>query len=119
MFSVLAAMMMSRLNETPLVIWFDRPAESFQSSLPVGNGRLGGMHFGDPVHDKIVLNESSMWSGRQLDQNRMGAWRTRTQILELLMQGKKAQAESMMDSAFTCDGPGSSSGNGKDGPYGC
>ena len=119
MFSVLAAMMMSRLNETPLVIWFDRPAESFQSSLPVGNGRLGGMHFGDPVHDKIVLNESSMWSGRQLDQNRMGAWRTRTQILELLMQGKNAQAESMMDSAFTCDGPGSSSGNGKDGPYGC
>ncbi|MDR3691647.1 MAG: glycoside hydrolase family 95 protein [Fimbriimonas sp.] len=102
-----------------LRIWFDKPAETFQSSLPVGNGRLGGMLFGDPFNDKIVLNESSMWSGRQLDQNREGAWKSRSMILELLMQGKNSEAEGMMDSAFTCDGPGSGSGNGKDGPYGC
>ena len=119
MLPLIASMMMFRSQEDPLSIWFDRPAASFQSSLPVGNGRIGGMLFGDPVEDRIVLNESSMWSGRVLDQNRSEAWKTRSKILALLMQGKNAEAESMMDSAFTCDGPGSGSGNGKDGPYGC
>jgi len=119
MLCLLAAMTISKPTEDPLTIWFDKPAGSFHSSTPVGNGRLGGMLFGDTVHDRIVLNEASMWSGRALDQNRKDAYMMRSKILDLLMQGKNAQAESMMDSAFTCDGPGSSSGNGKDGPYGC
>lgn len=96
-------------------IWFDKPAASFQSSLPVGNGRLGGMLFGDPASDKIVLNEISMWSGRPDDQNRKDAWKARARIVELLMQGKNAEAETLMNQSFTCDGPGGQEG----GPYGC
>ncbi len=119
MLPMIAAVLVSNRPESPLSIWFDKPAASFQSSLPVGNGRLGGMLFGDPVNDRIVLNEISMWSGRQLDQNRKDAWKTRSKILALLMEGKNPEAEAMMDSAFTCDGPGSGSGGGKDGPYGC
>ena len=119
MLPLLAIMTISQRAEAPLVIWFDRPAASFQSSLPVGNGRLGGMLFGDPVTDRIVLNESSMWSGRVFDQNRKEAWKSRSKIVDLLMQGRNADAEALMDSAFTYDGPGSGSGGGKDGPYGC
>jgi len=115
----LALTVMSSSRENPLTIWFDKPAASFQSSLPVGNGRLAGMLFGDPATDRIVLNESSMWSGRALDQNRKDAWKNRAKIVDLLMKGKNSEAEALMDSSFTCDGPGSGSGGGKDGPYGC
>jgi alpha-L-fucosidase 2 len=115
MVPMLSALALTVGSTVPLSIWFDKPAGSFQSSLPVGNGRLGGMMFGGPTSDKIVLNEISMWSGRPADQNRVDAWRNRTHIVDLLKQGKNVEAESLMDSTFTCDGPGSQQG----GPYGC
>ncbi|KAL2678547.1 hypothetical protein Neosp_009295 [[Neocosmospora] mangrovei] len=34
-----------------------------KSGYPVGNGILGGMHFGEPGHEKIVFNVDSLWSG--------------------------------------------------------
>ncbi len=110
---VLGAMLTG--SKSPLSIWFDRPAASFQSSLPVGNGRLGGMLFGDPVSDHIVLNEISMWSGHPDDQNRADAWKNRQQIVDLLKAGKNPEAEALMNAAFTCSGPGGQEG----GPYGC
>lgn len=75
---------------------------------------LGGVN-----EEKIVLNENTLWSGRRLDQNRREAWKAREQINELLKQGKNPEAEALLNKSFTCDGPGSSQGNGKDGPYGC
>jgi alpha-L-fucosidase 2 len=114
MLAVLASIAMAQ-NRSPFSIWFDKPAASFQSSIPVGNGRLGGMLFGDPNTDKIVLNEISMWSGQPADQNRKDAWKDRARIVELLKQGKNVEAEALMNATFTCDGPGGQEG----GPYGC
>src|SRR5476651_70490 len=104
MLALLAACLVSVRSDMPLTIWFDKPAGSFQSSLPVGNGRLGAMLFGDPKSDKIVLNEISMWSGRPADQNRPEAWKNRAHIVELLKKGKNPEAEALMNSTFTCDG---------------
>ena len=115
MLALLASIAMANGSGSPLSIWFDKPAASFQSSLPVGNGRLGGMLFGDPTSDKVVLNEISMWSGHQEDQNRLEAWKNRQHIIDLLKAGKNPEAEGEMNSTFTCDGPGSAAG----GPYGC
>jgi len=115
MLALLACASFSTAPKQSETIWFDKPAGSFQSSLPVGNGRLGAMLFGDPTSDKIVLNEISMWSGRPADQNRLDAWKNRSHIVDLLKQGKNSEAEALMNSTFTCDGPGGSAG----GPYGC
>jgi alpha-L-fucosidase 2 len=115
MLALFVSIAMANSSGSPLSIWFDKPAASFQSSLPVGNGRLGGMLFGDPSSDKVVLNEISMWSGRQDDQNRLEAWKNRQHIVDLLKAGKNPEAEAEMNSTFTCDGPGGGAG----GPYGC
>lgn len=103
----------------PLVLRFDKPATHFTESCPVGNGRLGAMDFGGTRVARIVLNENTMWSGEVKDQNRKDAWTHRQEILDLLFQGKNAEAEDLVNRYFTCDGPGSGNGNGKDGPYGC
>ena len=46
---------------------FDTPARTFHESLPLGNGRVGAMVFGGVDEERIVLNESSMWSGSHGD----------------------------------------------------
>lgn len=118
---VLAAVMTQPLP-APLprdAVIFDRPAERFTESCPVGNGRLGAMDFGGTVAAQIVLNEQSLWSGRPLDQNRADAWTRRKEIVDLLLAGRNAEAERLVNETFTSDGPGSSHGQGKDGPFGC
>ncbi|GAA3576096.1 glycoside hydrolase family 95 protein [Snuella lapsa] len=45
------------------VLWYEQPAKTWMQALPVGNGRLGAMVFGDPQHERIQLNEDSMWPG--------------------------------------------------------
>ncbi len=102
-----------------LALVLDQPATRFTESLPVGNGRLGAMMFGQIADEHLILNENTMWSGRSLDQNRQDAWKARDRILELLKQGDNPAAESLLNQTFTSDGPGSSHGNGKDGPFGC
>ena len=46
---------------------FDAPAEIWEETLPLGNGRLGLMPDGGVDTEKIVLNEISMWSGSKQD----------------------------------------------------
>lgn len=46
-----------------LKMWYDRPAKVWNEALPIGNGRLAAMVFGDPVNEKLQLNESTFWSG--------------------------------------------------------
>jgi alpha-L-fucosidase 2 len=54
-------------------LWFDQPAKSFHESLPLGNGRIGAMVFGGVNEERIVLNESLVWSGSREDADRPDA----------------------------------------------
>ena len=44
-------------------LWYENPAEDWNSALPLGNGKLGAMVFGRPLKERIQLNEDSVWSG--------------------------------------------------------
>ncbi|HTF08473.1 MAG TPA: glycoside hydrolase N-terminal domain-containing protein, partial [Asanoa sp.] len=41
----------------------DAPAREWLEAFPLGNGRLGGMLFGDPAHERVALNDGTAWSG--------------------------------------------------------
>jgi hypothetical protein len=47
----------------PLKLWYDSPATAWVEALPIGNGRLGAMVFGDPARDTVQLNEDTVWAG--------------------------------------------------------
>ncbi len=100
------------------LIWFDKPAANFTESTPLGNGRLGAMMFGGVKDERIVLNESSVWSGSHQDADRPDAYKSLPEIQELLIEGKNAEAEALMNAKFTCKGPGSANGTG-DSQFGC
>ncbi len=99
-------------------IWFAAPAKNFTESSPLGNGRLGAMMFGGVNEERLVLNESSVWSGSPQDADRPDAYKFLPEIRRLLLAGKNAEAEALVNANFTCKGPGSSGGSG-DGQYGC
>ena len=101
-----------------LLIWFDAPALKFTQSLPLGNGRLGAMVFGGVAEERIVLNESSLWSGSVQDADKPDAAQHLPEIRRLLIEGKNAEAEALVYKNFTAKGLGSARGRGKDAPYG-
>ncbi len=110
--SFAAAPLSSATPET--VIWMDAPAKNFTESSPLGNGRLGAMLFGGVDVERIVLNESSVWSGSRQEADRIGAHKVLPEIRRLLLEGKNPEAEALVNSHFTCQGPGSGGGQ-----YGC
>ncbi len=95
-------------------IWFDAPAKAFTESSPMGNGRLGAMMFGGVNDERIVLNESSVWSGSRQDADRPDAYKVLPEIRRLLLESKNSEAEALVNANFTCKGPGSGGGQ-----YGC
>ena len=48
----------------PLFLRYDRPAAQWVEALPLGNGRLGAMVYGDPLHDEFQLNEETVCGKR-------------------------------------------------------
>ena len=44
-------------------LWYVKSAKEWNQALPIGNGRLGAMVFGEPLFDKLQINEETLWSG--------------------------------------------------------
>jgi len=105
-------------SDPSTVLWYQSPATSWQTdALPIGNGRLGAMIFGGVGHERIALNEESVWSGARVDWNRKDAAQNLPKIRELLLTGKNEAAGALVNQPFTGTGGGSKGGAG--GPWGC
>ncbi len=51
-----------------LTLHYDSPATHWETqALPIGNGRLGSMLFGNPDRERIQFNEESLWIGDETD----------------------------------------------------
>ncbi len=108
-----------RIEDPEVQLWYEQPAAAFYQSLPLGNGRIGAMIFGDADEERIILNESSVWSGSPDDNDRPDAWRALPEIRRLLAAGKNPEAANVMMDHFICRGSGSGSANGANVPFGC
>jgi len=51
------------------ILWYNQPAEFFEESLVLGNGKLGATVFGGVNSDKIYLNDAALWSGEPVNAN--------------------------------------------------
>jgi alpha-L-fucosidase 2 len=49
--------------QNSLKLWYDKPASKWTEALPVGNGMLGAMVYGNPLEELLQLNEATFWSG--------------------------------------------------------
>ncbi|MBS1574790.1 MAG: glycoside hydrolase family 95 protein [Bacteroidetes bacterium] len=80
----------SQNNE--LTLWYKQPAADWNEALPVGNGRLGAMVFGEVEKERIQLNEESLWAGRRVDNNSTQAGSHLKEIQELILNDENRKA---------------------------
>ncbi|MBL7816934.1 MAG: glycoside hydrolase family 95 protein [Saprospiraceae bacterium] len=48
-------------------LMYTKPAEYFEETLVLGNGKMGASVHGGIVSDKIFLNDATLWSGEPID----------------------------------------------------
>lgn len=82
--------------EQPLSLWYRRPAEQWVEALPVGNGRLGAMVFGDVVEEKLQLNEDTLWAGQPYDPVNPDAAAALPEARRLVFEGKYKEADQLV-----------------------
>src|ERR1700758_1157742 len=93
---VLAGTGLAHADEA-LTLWYRQPARAWTEALPVGNGRLAAMVFGDTRREHVQLNEDTVWSGEKRDRSNPQASKTVPEIRRLLQEGHPAEAQALAD----------------------
>lgn len=93
--------------DTSAVLWYESSAIDFNSALPVGNGRIGGMVYGRVEEELINLNEESIWSGGKRYRINPDSKDNLENVRKLLFDGKIKEAEDLAMKTMTGVGPDS------------
>ena len=81
-------------------LWYDAPAVEWEEALPVGNGRLGAMSYGNPFHECIQVNEESLWSGAPVNSNNPKAGKNLDRIRELVLENRFSEAHKLTEESM-------------------
>ena len=76
-------------------LWYDNPAMTWTQALPVGNGVVGGMVFGQPAVEHIQLNEETIWAGQPNNVVNPEAKKYLPQVQQLILEGKYREAQDL------------------------
>jgi len=78
----------------PRLVWFDEPARYFEEAFPLGNGRIGVMVHGDPIRERLILNDETLWAGEPVDPYmNPDAHEHLAEVRALLFSGRWAEAD--------------------------
>ncbi|MDR0555291.1 MAG: glycoside hydrolase family 95 protein [Treponema sp.] len=83
------------------IIELDHPAGDWEKALPLGNGRLGAMVFGQIDDESILLNEETLFYGGPKDRGNPDAKGSVERIRSLLWAGKPEEAAFYAKAALT------------------
>ena len=79
-----------------LKLWYNQPAKDvWEAALPIGNGRLAAMVFGNTDKEILQLNESSVWSGGPGRNDNPDALAALPEIRRLIFEGKFQEASKL------------------------
>jgi len=81
-----------------LKLWYRQPAgDRWENALPVGNGRLGAMVYGNVSLENIQLNEQTVWSGSPNRNDYPEMLTALPEIRRLIFEGKQAEAQKLAE----------------------
>lgn len=78
-----------------LRLWYPRPATQWVEALPLGNGRIGAMVWGGGKHERLQLNEDTLYAGGPYDPVPPGALEALPEVRRLLFARRYAEAEAL------------------------
>lgn len=79
---------------------FDRPANTWEEAIPLGNGFLGAMVYGKTDRELIEMNEDSLWSGSAMGRMNPMAYDHLDEIRRLLEEGRAEEAQKLTERTF-------------------
>ena len=83
-------------QQLPMRLWYNRPAQYFEESLPIGNGKLGALVYGGTDTCTLHLNDITLWTGKPVDHNEgAGAAQWIPEIRKALFAEDYARADSL------------------------
>ena len=88
---------LSAQNDSQLKLWYLNPAKTWVEALPIGNGRLGAMVFGDPSKEVIQLNENTVWAGQPNRNDNPNAKEALPEVRKLIFEGKYKEAQDLVN----------------------
>ena len=56
-------------QQAPMTLHYNRQADYFEESLPIGNGKLGALIYGGTDDNIIYLNDITLWTGKPVDRD--------------------------------------------------
>lgn len=87
------------------ILWHDRYEENWLRAFPIGNGRIAAMVYGGPDREILQLNEESLWSGKQLQEQYDSSPEILEKIRQLLFQKRIGEAFSLCEKHLLSDPP--------------
>lgn len=83
-------------QEATLKLWYNQPAgNTWENALPIGNGRMGAMVYGNVASETIQLNEHTVWSGSPYRNDNAEAFAALETMRSLINAGKQKEAEAL------------------------
>ncbi|HXW06794.1 MAG TPA: glycoside hydrolase family 95 protein [Vicinamibacterales bacterium] len=80
-----------------LTLWYRQPASQWDHAMPLGNGRLGAMVFGQVNRERIQLNEESLWMGGPQERDNPEALSHLPEVRRLLFAGRPREANAVAE----------------------
>ncbi|MBQ4193987.1 MAG: glycoside hydrolase N-terminal domain-containing protein, partial [Clostridia bacterium] len=88
-------------------LFYKKPAAQWTEALPIGNGRLGAMVWGDPRREEIQLNEETLWDGRfDPEADNPETPEHLGEIRDAIFSGDYARGEALTQKYMVCRGTG-------------
>lgn len=85
-------------SKSELTLWYNEPSgRVWENALPLGNGRLGAMVYGNVAKEIIQLNEHTVWSGSPNRNDNLLALDSLDRIRQLIFDGKQKEAENLIN----------------------
>lgn len=87
-------------QKNELKLWYNKPGTVWTDALPIGNGRLGAMVYGNTSKEQIQFNEETLWTGQPHDYSNEGASAYLQPLRDLLFDGKQKKAHNLGNKHF-------------------
>ncbi len=87
-------------TDSLLKLRYNHPARRWVEALPIGNGRLGAMVYGDPSKETIQLNEITVWGGQPNRNDNPDAREALPEVRRLIFAGKYKEAQDLVNQKF-------------------
>ena len=87
------------------LLWHNEFKNDWMWALPLGNGRLGAMVYGNPDCEQIEINEESLWCGRKIKETYHASPDALKEIRALIRAEKLKEAAEKARETFLSDPP--------------